>query len=173
MATIWYFSHEGDALINGSTAKINEGNTKIAADTLAEISGANLGKISPVEMYPFDFDEAVQRAKVERDQNINPTIHPVSANLLNDSVWFLGYPNWLGELPGAVKTFLINHDSDGRIILPFATHEGGGMGNSVNQIKQLCPNADVKIGLPIRGSRVSKSQFAFANWLTQYYVKNN
>lgn len=65
----------------------------------------------------------------------------------------------------AVFTFLEHFDFSGKIIKPFCTHEGSGMGNSVADIKKLCPHAAVEKGLAIYGSRVTNSKKQIESWV--------
>ena len=50
-----------------------------------------------------------------------------------------------------VLTFLESINLTGKIIKPFCTHEGSGMGNSESDLKSYFPDAIIKKGLPIRG----------------------
>lgn len=65
----------------------------------------------------------------------------------------------------AVFVFLERYDFSGKIIKPFCTHEGSGMGGSINDIKRLCPNAQVEGGLEIQGSRAGQSKKEIERWL--------
>lgn len=65
----------------------------------------------------------------------------------------------------AVFTFLEHFDFGNKIIKPFCTHEGSGMGSSINDIKKLCPNAKVEKGLAIHGGSVERSQKDIENWV--------
>jgi flavodoxin len=65
----------------------------------------------------------------------------------------------------AVFTFLESYDFSGKTIIPFCTHEGSGLGNSERDIKKLCPKANVKYGLAIRGSNVSRADNEIKNWI--------
>ena len=51
------------------------------------------------------------------------------------------------------------------IVMPFCTHEGSGMGNSERDLKKLIPNADIRKGLAIHGSSVSKAKSTINHWL--------
>lgn len=68
-------------------------------------------------------------------------------------------------MPMAVFTFLEEYDLSGKIIIPFCTHEGSGMGNSESDIKKLCPNAIIHKGLAIRGGSVKGAKNDIARWL--------
>lgn len=53
-----------------------------------------------------------------------------------------------------VATFLEEYDFSGKTILPFASHQGSGLGSGPSDIKKLCPDAGVKDGFAIRGGDV-------------------
>jgi flavodoxin len=70
-------------------------------------------------------------------------------------------------MPMAVHTFLEHFDFSGKVIKPFCTHEGSGLGRSVGDIKRLCPNATVEKGLAIHGSSVNQSELAIKKWVKE------
>lgn len=65
----------------------------------------------------------------------------------------------------AVFTFLEHYDFTGKTIRPFCTHEGSGMGNSVRDIKRLCPGAEVGSGLAIHGGSVQRAEKNIQKWV--------
>ena len=73
---------------------------------------------------------------------------------------YVGFPNWWGTMPMAVHAFLESYDFAGKTLVPFCTHEGGGMGDSVRDIRRLCPGATVLEGLAVRGSEADRSDAA-------------
>lgn len=70
-------------------------------------------------------------------------------------------------MPMAVFTFLEHFDFTGKIIRPFCTHEGSGMGSSINDIRRLCPGAKIESGLAIHGGSVQNSKKEIAKWNIQ------
>ena len=62
-------------------------------------------------------------------------------------------------------TFLESFDFSNKVIKPFCTHEGSGLGNSVKDIKKVCPLANVKDGLAIFGGEVKESQDVITKWI--------
>lgn len=78
---------------------------------------------------------------------------------------YLGFPNYWGTMPMAVFTFLEHFDFSGKIIKPFCTHEGSGLGGSINDIRKLCPEAKVETGLAIRGGSVKMSKAEIEKWI--------
>lgn len=83
---------------------------------------------------------------------------------------FLGYPNWWGDMPMAVYTFLESYDFTGKTIVPFCTHEGSGLSGTVSSIKAALPGAEVLDGLAVRGSVAQaageEAQSAVTDWLS-------
>ena len=79
----------------------------------------------------------------------------------------LGYPIWHGNIPNIVMTLLESLNFDGKTIYPFNTHGGSGLGNSINDIKNLAPNAIVKDGFPLSGTyaRTNESHEDIEDWL--------
>lgn len=55
-------------------------------------------------------------------------------------------------------TFLEEYDFSGKIIIPFCTHEGSGLGHSEKDIANLCQKTTVLNGLAIHGSRVNATK---------------
>jgi flavodoxin len=66
-----------------------------------------------------------------------------------------------------VFTFLEEYDFSKKIIIPFCTHEGSGLGHSEKDIAKLCPKATVLNGLAINGSRVNAAKKDITNWLNK------
>ena len=87
------------------------------------------------------------------------------SNMGSYEVVFLGYPNWWGTIPMAVCTFLESYDFAGKTIIPFCTHEGSGLGNSVKDIKKLCKQSMVKLSVAFYGRNVKNSTGAVIKWI--------
>lgn len=77
---------------------------------------------------------------------------------------YLGYPNYCGDMPMAVYTFLEHFDWSGKRIHPFCTHEGSGMSGTERKIAKTCPGAQVCKGLAIHGSHIEDSRKAIQSW---------
>ena len=53
------------------------------------------------------------------------------------------------------------------MIKPICTHEGSGLGRSVNDIKKICDSSEVRKGLSIVGSEVKNSKEILEKWLEE------
>ena len=78
---------------------------------------------------------------------------------------YLGYPNYCGTMPMAVYTFLEAFDFTGKTIHPFCTHEGSGLSNTVNDIKNTAKGATVTNGLSLFGSDADKAEGIVNDWI--------
>jgi flavodoxin len=146
-----YFSHSG--------------NTRIAANQIHESVGGNIFEIAAVDPYPSDYDEAVERAGKELRKQYRPKLKTKAENMESYNLVFLGYPNWWGTIPMPIATFLSEYDFSGKTIAPFCTNEGSRFGQSITDIKKLCPQSTILDGLAIRGEDVKNAQNKVSDWL--------
>lgn len=101
-----FFSRTGE---NYATGYIEKGNTHIVAEMIAEETGGTLFHIEPVTPYPEDYTECIQVAKKEKNENARPAVKADIKTEDYDMI-FNGYPNWWGDMPMAVYTFIGKHD---------------------------------------------------------------
>jgi len=159
-----YFSHKGQNYSNGRIIDLKKGNTAVVADMIAEVTGADIFEIQAIKEYPYEYNACTVKAKDELRANSRPELAN-NAEISCYDVIFLGYPNWWGTMPMPVWTFLDGHDFTGKIIFPFCTHEGSGMGNSENDLRNLVSDADIMMGFAVHGSSVDKARKNVENWI--------
>lgn len=160
-----FYSRADENYVSGMIKNLDIGNTEIAADIIAELTGADLFKIEQTQPYSKNYNECISQAQADQNRNARPELKAYPKTLDNYSVIYLGFPNYWGTMPMAVFTFLEHFDFSGKIIKPFCTHEGSGMGSSINDIKMLCPDSKVEKGLAIRGGSVKMSKAEIEKWL--------
>ncbi|MFX1445126.1 MAG: flavodoxin, partial [Promethearchaeota archaeon] len=149
------------------------GNTEVIAKMINEFTGGDMFYIDTVKPYPEDYEETTKVAKQELKGNARPELLDHVADIDAYNVVFLGYPNWWGTMPMAVCTFLESHDFSGKTIIPFCTHEGSGLGNSVKIIVRLCTKAEIIDAISFRGGSVENARSEVENWLNKIHIKNN
>lgn len=149
-----FFSHTGE---NYGVGNITKGNTCIVAEMIAETTGGELFEIVPVQKYPKTYDACVDLAKKEKSADARPAIEGDIAVEDYDTV-FIGYPNWWGDMPMPVYTFIERHDWQGKNVIPFCTHEGSGLSNTERYIAETCNGATVGKGLSMRGTTAQNSR---------------
>lgn len=142
------------------------GNTQYVAQLIAENTGADIFRIEPKTPYPTDHSTLVDLADKEQDENARPELMVSIENLDQYDVIFLGYPNWWGDMPMILYTFLESHDLSGKTIIPFNTHGGSGFSNTINTIARLQPNAAVnEDGFTVSRNNVEDCADDVAAWL--------
>lgn len=162
---IAYFSRADYNYIHDRLVNLTVGNTEVAAKMLAELTGGQLFKIEPLNKYSADYRTCTDEAKQELRSKARPPLSEYLPSIAEFNIIILGYPNYWETMPMPVWTFLERYDFSGKTILPLCTHEGSAMGNSERDLKRLCPGADLRKGLAIRGSDVSEAKSKIEAWL--------
>jgi flavodoxin len=162
---IAYYSRKGNNYVGCNIVNLPVGNTEVIAKKIQALTGSDLFELVTIETYPKDYTETTIVAKNEKRANARPELTDTIDNMDSYDIIYLGYPNWWGTFPMAVFTFLESYDFSGKTIMPFCTHEGSGLGNSERDIKKLCPNANVLLGLAILGSSVGRADDEITDWL--------
>lgn len=143
------------ASINVDEAGNPIGNMRLLAEYISEVTGADIFSIQTVETYPSGYRDTTDLATEEKNSNARPALSTHVDHMDDYDVIYLGYPNWWGTLPMPVASFLEEYDFAGKTIIPYASHEGSGLGSGVSMIKELCPDAVVLDGFAIRGGEVN------------------
>lgn len=164
---IAYYSRADENYVSGELKVLAVGNTEVAAGIIEEITDADVFKIEQVKPYSKGYNDCIEEAKKDQQNGARPKLKQYPDSVEEYDVIYLGFPNYWSTMPMAVFTFLEHFDFSGKIIKPFCTHEGSGMGNSVSDIKKLCPDAAVDNGLAICGSRVGSAKPDIERWISK------
>ena len=141
------------------------GNTETVANIIHDNVGGDIVKLETTEAYPSDYDELVDYAQQEQQEDARPELSAVIDNIEQYDTIFLGYPNWWGDMPMAIYTFLDTYDLSGKTIAPFITHGGSGLSGTPENIQEEELNASVTEGLAIDGDEASDSSEDVVEWL--------
>lgn len=143
------------------------GNTGVVADMIAQATGADLFSIRTVEQYPDTYDATIDQGQQEQSEGARPELATHLENLDSYDTIFLGFPNWWGDMPMAVYTFLDEVDLSGKTVIPFVTSGGSGFSNTISTIQQMEPQATVQEGLSIGASSATGAQQQVESWLSE------
>lgn len=193
-----YFSLEGNSLFDGDSTDadavtsasvqrsgssfppqvingVHKGNTQIIAEYIAERTGGDLFEIrvSPEERYPLDGYEVLDIARAESAADERPRLSSGVENMEAYEVIYLGYPIWNGTMPMALFSFLEEYDFEGKMIIPFCTHDGSRAGRSTRDIKAECPGATVLEAFPVRYSAVQGARAEVYEWIDSTIREEN
>lgn len=141
------------------------GNMEYMALNIQDAIGGDLFRIETKEAYPLDHEPLVDQAAEEQDENARPELAAHIENPDQYDTILLGYPNWWGDMPQPLFTFLEEYDFSGKTIIPFNSHGGSGFSNTIEEIKELQPDANISDeGLSISRDKVADSVQDVTDW---------
>ena len=77
----------------------------------------------------------------------------------------IGWPCWNYSCPMLILTMLEQYDFSGKTIIPFNSHGGSGFSNTIEEIKELQPDANISDeGLSISRDKVADSVQDVTAW---------
>ena len=148
-ALVAYFS------ASGTTARV--------AKSLAAATGADLFQIEPAKPYTradLNWNNKASRSSKEMgDEGARPAIAGTVPNMADYDVVYVGFPVWWYVEPRTIDTFLEAYDFAGKIIVPFATSGGSGIGGASSHMQKIAPSAKVQAGGLLNG-RPSEAELA-------------
>lgn len=143
------------------------GNTRIAAEEIARVTGGDLFEIVPLKAYPTEYKACTEQAKEEINANIKPEIKDFPKDISKYNKIYIGSPNWWGTMAPPVATFMSKIDKfEGKLIIPFFTHGGGGLQNYETDMRNIVDNAGGKMWVPAcwPGSEIKNKLEEIRSW---------
>ena len=158
------YVRKGDILISGVIKHNEEVKRNVCAD----------GEVYATTWYtvnikvPYNYNDKYKTGK--KKYNIVYKHEGKEKKILNsryneyDTI-YIGGPVWWGHYPMAMFTLLEKIDFNGKIVKPFSTHEGSGLGSVISDVNKLCKGAIIKDGLAIRGCKASLCDDELKQWI--------
>lgn len=150
--------------MNGTVNMLEVGYTELLADVIQKITGADICRLEPEIEYSPNYYVCIDQARQDLIKNFRPKLKNYPEKLEDYDVIYLGYPNYWGTMPVVVFSFLEQFNLNGKVIKPFCTHEGGGLGRSEQELKRNCPNAKIAQGFACRGTEIEYELSAIKEW---------
>ena len=119
------------------------GNTKEIAEAIHEKTGGDMFEIKTEGTYPEDYNAMVAQAKKEIQDGYRPKLTSSVENISQYDIIFLGSPNWWSTITPQVSSFLETYDLNGKTVIPFITHGGGGVQNTIKDMTAQCKGCNV------------------------------
>jgi flavodoxin len=157
-----FFSHAGD---NYSVGNIEVGNTKIVADYISDIAGADQFEIVTHKYDGMAYTPLINLAQEEAKKGELPPYEGKAPDLSQYDTVFIGGPVWWGTYPQVMFTLFHDINLDGKTVVPFTTHEGSGLASCVSDVKSAFPKAKVTQGFSIYGHEVRSGKAKVEKWL--------
>ena len=125
----------------------------MVASYIKDYLKADSFEIIPANKYPDTYQECLDQATKEKDENARPEIQNKITNFDQYDTIFVGYPIWWGDLPMIMHTFFESYDFKGKKVIPFNTHEGSGDAGTYTTIQKELSGANVTTdGLALDGN---------------------
>ena len=157
-----FFSHAGD---NYSVGVIDTGNTKIVADYISEITGADQFEIVTHKYDGMAYTPLIELAKKEAAAGELPPYEGAAPDLSGYDTVFIGGPVWWGTYPQVMFTLFKDINLDGKTVIPFTTHEGSGLASCASDVRKAFPKANVTGEFSIYGHEVRNGKAKVERWL--------
>ena len=142
------------------------GTTARAADSIASALQADAFEIVPEQSYSvadLNWNNSSSRSSLEmNDDACRPGIAHTVANMADYDTVFVGFPVWWYVEPRIIDTFLESYDFSGKIIVPFATSGGSGLGKAPQRMQSIAQGSTVVAGRLMNGYETSDAIKAWA-----------
>lgn len=142
------------------------GNTRVVAGLLRREIGADLFEIQPARPYPEDYLETVEQARQERDRGVEPAL-AAKVPVATYDIVYLGFPIWGETTPPIIRSFLSAHDLSGKTLVPFITHGGYGLGDSLSVLATHAPKAQLRASFSMQADQERQTMERVTGWLKQ------
>ncbi len=163
---VLFFSRAGD---NYKVGNVKKGNTAFLAEHISEIVGADLFEITSKKDYDIPYTKMLQVVREEWENDEYPEFNEPLHDIDKYDIIFVGGPIWWGTYPRVMFSFFKKHDLNGKVIIPFTTNEGSGLGDTKVDLQRLFPKAVVIDGFSISGQEARKPE---AREIVKHWLEN-
>ena len=119
------------------------GNAKKAAEQVHAKVGGDIFELQPVDPYPADAGETIERGRKENQEGVTVALQGVLPNAADYDIIAVGTPNWYGTLSNPVIAYLKSQNLAGKKLAVFATHGRGGLGHIAEDLARDYATADI------------------------------
>lgn len=152
---VLFFSRAGD---NYKVGRVKKGNTAFLAEHISEMAGADIFEITSKKDYDIPYTRMLQVVREEWENDEYPAFCESLHDIDKYDIIFVGGPIWWGTYPRVMFSFFKEHNLNEKIIIPFTTNEGSGLGNTKIDLQRLFPKATVIDGFSMSGQEARKPE---------------
>ncbi len=120
------------------------GNTKEVAEAIHQKVGGDIFEIRTEGTYPDEYRPMTEQAKKEIEEGFRPKLTTEVADISQYDIVFLGSPNWWGTITPQVSSFIASCNMTGKTVVPFITHGGGGVQETISDMTKQCKGCKVE-----------------------------
>lgn len=143
------------------------GNTAVIARQIRRAMDATLFDIKTETPYPEDYEATVEQARRETQSQYLPPLGHFAADIGRYDTIYLGMPIWGMTAPPVIRSFLRAHDLSGKVVIPFITHGGYGLGNSIDVLRAHMPGADLRPAFSMEADQERRTLARVSGWLAE------
>lgn len=143
------------------------GNTAVIARQIRRAMDAKQFEIKTETPYPEDYEATVEQARRETQSQYLPPLGHFVADIGRYDTVYLGMPIWGMTAPPVIRSFLRAHNLSGKVVIPFITHGGYGLGNSIDVLRAHMPGADLRPAFSMEADQERKTLEQVSSWLVE------
>ena len=125
--------------------------TRSLAEDIAIITNGDIRELIPEKPYSFTYNGATKEVRNEVERGYCPKLLSGNEPVTDYEYIFIGTPNWFKSFAPPILSFLRSVNLDGKTIIPFCTHGGGGFGQIEVNIAKEGPNLKLLPGFESTG----------------------
>lgn len=163
---IIYFSQPGDiaadAVDGFSGASVLQkqtpetGNTQYIARLIQIQTHGDIFRLETARAYPRQHEALLRVAKKEQQMKARPALKTPLPDLRHYDTIYVGYPIWWYTMLGVIYSLFEQNNFAGKTIIPFTTHGGSRLADSLHEIARMQPQAT----LVTRALSISRNDIA-------------
>ena len=120
--------------------------TRSLAEDIAIITDGDIRELISEKPYSFSYNGATKEVRNEIERGYCPKLLSGNEPIDDYEYIFIGTPNWFKSFAPPILSFLRSVNLNGKTIIPFCTHGGGGFGKIEVNISKECPNSQLLKG---------------------------
>ncbi|WP_174509023.1 flavodoxin [Klebsiella oxytoca] len=117
------------------------GSTQFVAQLIQRQTHGDLFRIETTTAYPRQHDALLRVAEKEQQTKARPSLKTPLPDLSDYDTLYIGYPIWWYTMPMVIYSLFEQNDFAGKTVIPFTTHGGSRLADSLKQIARLQPHA--------------------------------
>ena len=139
--------------------------TKLAAEMIRKLTGADILRLETVKEYPTDFHTLKFIAEQQINERVSVPLKTKIPDLRKYKRIFIGSPIWFNTIAPPIKTFLENANLSGKDVAIFATHGDDNVQTINEDVQGILTNVNLKQPILINGDFVHGDEKRVKTWL--------
>lgn len=146
------------------------GHTEELAKEISETIDSDILELQVKEPYPSNYEETVNGATYERDNELYPELSTGIPDLTQYQTVILGHPIWAMTLANPMVTFIQGYEKEleGKIVTSFSTNAGYGSGDTFQRLSELLPKSNIEEVYTVEDRNADEDKDNLNRWLSDF-----